>query len=58
MNKNVVKVVSIILIVASGDSFDSVGKAFDYVFSLIAINFAAIGGMLKAGEIANDIIGV
>lgn len=46
-----------ILIAASGDSFDSVAKAFDYVFSLIAINFAAIGGMLKAGDVANDIIG-
>jgi hypothetical protein len=35
-----------------------VDGAFDYVFTIIACNFAAIGIMLKAGEFANDIVGV
>ena len=47
-----------IMIVAGPESFGSVSKAFDYLFTVIAINFAAIGIMLKAGEYANDINGV
>lgn len=47
-----------IMIVAGPESFGSVSKAFDYMFTVIAINFAAIGIMLKAGEYANDVTGV
>lgn len=47
-----------ILIVASPDTFSNVSTAFSYMFTIIAINFAAIVAMLKAGEQANDIIGM
>lgn len=33
-------------------------SSFNYCFTVIAINFAAIGIILKAGEYANDIVGV
>lgn len=34
------------------------GAAFDYIFSIIAVNFTVVTLMLKAGEYTNDIVGV
>ena len=30
---------------------------FDYMFAIIAVNFAAVAFMFKAGEYTNDIVG-
>lgn len=46
-----------ILVVVSPEAFGSVNNAFNYLFTVIAINLAAIGVMLKAGSYANDIVG-
>ena len=39
--------------ITTGDA----GGALDSVFTLVAVNFAAIGLMFKGGEFANDIVG-
>lgn len=45
------------LTAASGSYADTSG-AIKYIFEIIAINFTCIGVMMKAGEIANDVVGV
>lgn len=47
-----------VLILVSPEAFESVSNAFDYLFTVISINLAAIGVMLKAGSYANDIVGI
>lgn len=42
---------------ATEADFSTVGGVMAYLFSVIAINFTAIGVMGKAGEYANDIVG-
>lgn len=44
--------------IAGGLTLTDVDGAFDFVFTIVAINFATIGIILKAGEYANDIVGV
>lgn len=48
--------ISASLCTASAD-FTTVGGIMTYLFSVIAINFTAIGVMGKVGEYANDIVG-
>jgi hypothetical protein len=46
------------IIAAAGNLGSDSDGAFNYMFCVVAINFAAIGIMLKAGEYANDVVGV
>lgn len=39
-------------------NFDSLGDCLQYIFRVIAINFTVLGVMAKAGEYANDVVGV
>lgn len=38
-------------------SYADTGGAIKYIFEIIAINFTCIGVMMKAGEMANDVVG-
>lgn len=38
-------------------SYTDTGGAINYIFEIIAINFTCIGVMMKAGEMANDVVG-
>lgn len=40
-----------------GNLENSVGGAISYLFSLVTLNFTAVGTMFKASEVANDVVG-
>ena len=46
------------VILSDENKLNTLGKIFDYIFTIIAINFTAIGMMFKAGEYSNDVLGV